>query len=73
MSYEGVVHKPRLPSNHFFYAWKKKKNPIKKKDKKKNEDNFYVHNIFTTNIRWQVIMNSNLNVIKTFLLIKWIF
>ena len=55
-----------------FFMLEKKKNPIKKKIKKKNENNFYVHNIFITNIRWQVIMNSNLNVIKTFLLIKWI-
>ena len=54
-----------------FFMLEKKKNPIKKR-LKKNEDNFYVYNIFTTNIRWQVIMNSNLNVIKTFLLIKWI-
>ena len=34
MSYEGVLHKPRLPSNHFFYAWKKKES-YKKKIKKK--------------------------------------
>ena len=37
MSYEGVVHKPRSPSSHFFLCMKKRKTktkPIQKKIKK---------------------------------------
>ena len=34
MSYEGVVHKPSLPSDHFFFLLEKKKKPIQKKLKK---------------------------------------
>ena len=35
MSYEGVVHKPRSPSSHFFLCMKKRKiKPIQKKIKK---------------------------------------
>ena len=49
MSYEGVVHKSRLPSNHFFLLEKKETYP--KKDLK-NEKTFYVYNIFITNIMW---------------------